>query len=191
MQIKKRYVVVAVLLLLGLTTFTFASPRQVEKQKSSKGISERVTNDKKENRSYAEALDAVEKAEENPTLETVETARNEIQNADDATVEQINQLEQRVEVVEETIEKIVEAIEEEVAAEEVTEEVDSVVVGYVDCRNKLNVRKGPAKNAEVLCEIPNASKVQVNLGKSTLEWYHVITSAGIEGFCMKNFVAVK
>ena len=45
MQFKKRYVVVVVLLLLGLTTFTFASPRQVEKQKTSKGISERVSSD--------------------------------------------------------------------------------------------------------------------------------------------------
>lgn len=117
-------------------------------------------------------------------------SREDVKPVDEAIVNE-ETVEAVKEVVEETIEEIVEAIEEEVAAEEVTEEVDSVVVGYVDCRNKLNVRKGPAKNAEVLCEIPNASKVQVNLGKSTLEWYHVITSAGIEGFCMKNFVAVK
>ena len=111
--------------------------------------------------------------------------------------EVVNPVEEVVEeVAVETVEENVEAIEEEVIeaaveAEEVNEESDSLVVGYVDCRNKLNVRKNPAKSAEVLCEIPNASKVQVNLQKSTLEWYHVITSAGIEGFCMKNFVAIK
>lgn len=146
MQIKKRYVVVAVLLLLGLTTFTFASPRQVEKQKSSKGISERVTNDKKENRSYAEALDAVEKAEENPTLETVETARNEIQNADDATVEQINQLEQRVEVVEETID-VAALVKEVETLAEVKETRETAKAKYPNAETEVNkLEEGDVKD---------------------------------------------
>ena len=146
MQIKKRYVVVAVLLLLGLTTFTFASPRQVEKQKSSKGISERVTNDKKENRSYAEALDAVEKAEENPTLETVETARNEIQNADDATVEQINQLEQRVEVVEETID-VAALVKEVETLAEVKETRETAKAKFPNAETEVNkLEEGDVKD---------------------------------------------
>ena len=146
MQMKKRYVVVAVLLLLGLTTFTFASPRQVEKQKSSKGISERVANDKKENRSYAEALDAVEKAEENPTLETVETARNEIQNADDATVEQINQLEQRVEVVEETID-VAALVKEVETLAEVKETRENAKTKYPNAETEVNkLEEGDVKD---------------------------------------------
>ena len=137
MQFKKRYVVVVVLLLLGLTTFTFASPRQVEKQKTSKGISERVSNDKKENKSYAEALQAVEDAEENPTLDTVETARNEIRNADDATVEQINQLEQRVEVVEETID-VAALVKEVETLAEVKETRDDAKAKYPNAETEVN-----------------------------------------------------
>ena len=137
MQFKKRYVVVVVLLLLGLTTFTFASPRQVEKQKTSKGISERVSSDKKENKSYAEALQAVEDAEGNPTLDTVETARNEIRNADDATVEQVNQLEQRVEVVEETID-VAALVKEVETLAEVKETRDDAKAKYPNAETEVN-----------------------------------------------------
>ena len=146
MQFKKRYVVVVVLLLLGLTTFTFASPRQVEKQKTSKGISERVSSDKKENKSYAEALQAVEDAEENPTLETVETARNEIRNADDATVEQVNQLEQRVEVVEETID-VAALVKEVETLAEVKETRDDAKAKYPNAETEVNkLEEGDVKD---------------------------------------------
>lgn len=109
-------------------------------------------------------------------------SRVEVKPVDEAVVEPVIDEE---EVVEETIE----AAEEEVMEETIEEPATSV--GIVDCKNKLNVRKHPNKDAAVLCEIPNGSSVQIDLEKSTLEWYHVITPAGIEGFCMKNFVAIK
>lgn len=109
-------------------------------------------------------------------------SRVEVKPVDEAVVEPVIDEE---EVVEETIE----AAEEEVMEETIEEPATSV--GIVDCKNKLNVRKHPKKDAAVLCEIPNGSSVQIDLEKSTLEWYHVITPAGIEGFCMKNFVAIK
>ena len=104
MQGKKRYLVVALFLLIGLTTFSFAAPKEELKEKKTiKGTSEKIANDKKVNNSYTDALEAVEEAEENPTLETVETARIEIQRADDATVQQREELENRIEEVEESI----------------------------------------------------------------------------------------
>ena len=109
-------------------------------------------------------------------------SRVEVKPVDEAVVEPVIDEE---EVAEETIE----AAEEEVMEETIEEPATSV--GIVDCKNKLNVRKHPKKDAAVLCEIPNGSSVQIDLEKSTLEWYHVITPAGIEGFCMKNFVAIK
>ena len=146
MQMKKRYVAIVVLLLLGLTTYNFASPRQVEKQKTSKDISERVSNDKKENKSYAEALEAVEKAEENPTLETVETARTEIQNADDVTVEQVNQLEQRVEVVEKTI-AVAALVKEVESLAEVKETRDDAKAKYPNAEAEVNnLEEGDVKD---------------------------------------------
>ena len=104
MQGKKRYLVVALFLLIGLTTFSFAAPKEALKEKKTiKGTSEKIANDKKVNNSYTDALEAVEEAEENPTLETVETARIEIQRADDATVQQREELENRIEEVVESI----------------------------------------------------------------------------------------
>lgn len=104
MQGKKRYIVVALFLLIGLTTFSFAAPKEELKEKKTiKGTSEKIANDKKVNNSYTDALEAVEEAEENPTLETVETARIEIQRADDATVQQREELENRIEEVVEYI----------------------------------------------------------------------------------------
>ena len=104
MQGKKRYLVVALFLLIGLTTFSFAAPKEELKEKKTiKGTSEKIANDKKVNNSYTDALEAVEEAEENPTLETVETARIEIQRADDATVQQREELENRIEEVVESI----------------------------------------------------------------------------------------
>lgn len=107
-------------------------------------------------------------------------SRAEVTPVDEAVVEPV--MEEEVEAVEETV--------EEVIVEETIEE-PTTSVGIVECKNKLNVRKLPKKDAAVLCEIPNGTSVQVDLEKSTLEWYNVITPAGIEGFCMKNFVAVK
>lgn len=108
-------------------------------------------------------------------------SRAEVKPVDEAVVEP---------VMEEEVETVEEAVQEEVVVEETIEE-PTTSVGIVECKNKLNVRKLPKKDAMVLCEIPNGSSVQVDLEKSTLEWYNVITPAGIEGFCMKNFVAVK
>ena len=121
MQGKKRYFVIVLFLLLGLTTFTFASPREFSKsQKPKNGTSEKVSNDTQARKSYAEAVEAVEDAEEDPTLETVENARTEIQNADDATDDQITQLQNRVNVVENTIDvaALVSELEELVKAKE-------------------------------------------------------------------------
>lgn len=109
-------------------------------------------------------------------------SRAEVNPVDESVIEPV--MEEEVEAVEETVEATEEVVEE-------TVEESTTSVGIVDCKNKLNVRKHPKKDATVLCEIPNGSSVQIDLEKSTLEWYHVITPAGIEGFCMKNFVAIK
>ena len=138
MQIKKRYFVVALALLLGLTTVTFANPQEeMDSKKTAKGISERVINDRKENNSYSEALEAVEVAEENPTVETVETARNEIRNADDATEEQVENLQQRVDVVEETID-VAALVKEVETLAEVKETRETAKEKYTNAEKEVN-----------------------------------------------------
>lgn len=170
MQGKKRYFVVVLFLLLGLTTFTFASPREFSKsQKPKNGTSEKVSNDTQARKSYAEAVEAVEEAEEDPTLETVENARLEIQNADDATDDQVTQLQNRVNVVENTIDvaALVSELEELVKAKE-TFDTASLKYPTADTEvNKLeegNVKENLVTRLERVEKILNDSSKPVYTG---------------------------
>ena len=60
----------------------------------------------------------------------------------------------------------------------------------VDCI-KLNVRKSPAADANILAEIPVGTKVQIIDKESTKDFHYVCTETGIDGFCMKKFIKVK
>lgn len=88
-------------------------------------------------------------------------------------------------VVEETVEKV---IEEKV--EEVVEPIAKPVktTGVVNC-TKLNIRKNPAKYADIVCVVDNGTILSIDNDKSTNDWYAVSTSK-FSGFCMKEFVTV-
>lgn len=79
---------------------------------------------------------------------------------------------------------------------EVNEEIEEPVaqatpVGIVmNCR-RLNVRKRPNVKAEVVCEVLVGSELAIDMKESTNEWYKVCTSAGCEGFCMKQYVEIQ
>lgn len=90
-------------------------------------------------------------------------------------------------------EPVEEVAEETVATETETpapvEEVKPNMGIVVDCM-KLRVRKNPNSYSGVLCEIPVDTKVVIDLDKSTVQFYKVTTEAGVEGYCMKKFIAV-
>ena len=60
----------------------------------------------------------------------------------------------------------------------------------IDCL-KLNVRKEPSGDAEVLAIIDALSKVTVDMDASSGAFYKVCTAAGVEGFCMRKYIALK
>lgn len=64
------------------------------------------------------------------------------------------------------------------------------VTGVVSGCAKLNVRKEPNKDAEIVAVINEGSEVVINRIKSTVDFYAVCTAAGIEGYCMKKFITV-
>lgn len=78
-------------------------------------------------------------------------------------------------------------IEPEVAAEPEPEEKPRKFGRVVDCV-KLNVRKMPNRNSDVLAEVKAGSEVMIDEENSTYEFYKVCTESGIEGYCMKNFI---
>lgn len=94
-----------------------------------------------------------------------------------------------VEVDETTIAAPVEPLEIKMVEETVdTVAIPKTVTGIVvDC-SKLNVRVAPNTTATVACVLNAASEIEIDVAKSTDEWFHVCTAAGIEGYCMRKFV---
>lgn len=74
---------------------------------------------------------------------------------------------------------------------DIVAETKETVFGVITDCLKLNVRKEPKIDADVLTIIPALSNVQVDVEASTDEFYKVCTETGIEGFCMKKYVALK
>lgn len=88
-----------------------------------------------------------------------------------------------------------EVIDAATKVEEVENVEETVVAGdtfgiVTDCK-KLNIRTKPDKVATVACVADEGTTLQIDIDKSTLEWYSVRTASGVEGFCMKKFVAVR
>lgn len=65
------------------------------------------------------------------------------------------------------------------------------VIGVVaDCL-KLNIREKPSKDSRVVTVVTCLDELEIDMGDSNDDWYAVCTATGIEGFCMKKFVAVR
>lgn len=92
--------------------------------------------------------------------------------------------------------EVLKTVEEEIVVEDLTEEPTtesvepSTVLGVVTECVKLRVRSTPEIADNVLTEIVLASEVLVDLKESTDEFYKISTEAGIEGYCMKQYINV-
>lgn len=101
---------------------------------------------------------------------------------------------------------IVEEVKEEILApvEEVKVEeakVEEEIVAPVEETNtkkfvvvttdRLNVRKGPSKDTEVLNIVSKDEKLLINDPKLIEGFYSITTSSGIKGYVMKEFVVEK
>lgn len=74
-------------------------------------------------------------------------------------------------------------------ADEVAESVEATKpVGVVVGCEKLNVRKEPSINSDVVFQFPCNMEVEIFIDKSTEDWFYVCNAAGIEGFCMKKYI---
>lgn len=66
------------------------------------------------------------------------------------------------------------------------DDLTGIVVG---CK-RLNVREAPEPGSAILVVIPAQSEVMVEADASTDEFYKICTAAGIQGFCMKEYIAL-
>ena len=62
--------------------------------------------------------------------------------------------------------------------------------GQVSGCKKLNVRKLPSRDAEIVRELAGGIKVMIDEKTSTALFYKICTEHGIEGYCMKDFIKV-
>ena len=83
-----------------------------------------------------------------------------------------------------TIKSEVEFINETVDTVTLPETVTGTVV---DC-SKLNIRVAPNIDADIACVLDVKSEIEIDVAKSTDEWFYICTAAGIEGYCMRKFV---
>ena len=107
-----------------------------------------------------------------------------------------------LEVEEENKEKVEEPIEGQIVIPEVEPIVPEPVIpepvvepenrkfGKVSNCKKLNIRKLPSRDAEIVSELIEGSEVMIDEKESTALFYKICTEHGIEGFCMKQFIKV-
>ena len=70
------------------------------------------------------------------------------------------------------------------------EEMKNFTYGVVTECVRLNVRKTPSSNGEVVSIIDCLTDVVVDLASSTDEFYKISTT-DVEGFCMKKYIALR
>ena len=103
--------------------------------------------------------------------------------------------------VEDTVEeKVDEPIEGQIVIPEVESEPVSDPEPSVEPENrkfgkisnckKLNVRKLPIRDAEIVSELVEGSEVMIDEKESTALFYKICTEHGIDGYCMKDYITV-
>ena len=100
--------------------------------------------------------------------------------------------EPETEVEEETVEEeqplegqtTIPEVEPEVLADEIRK------FGKITGCKKLNVRKLPSRDSEIISELVEGSEIMIDDNESTALFYKICTEHGIEGYCMKQFIKV-
>lgn len=82
------------------------------------------------------------------------------------------------------------AVEDVTADREVIVDKDVAIIGVVCNCKKLNIRKEPDTDSEVIATIPIGTEVEIDPDKlfEIDDWFYVCTSAGIEGYCMAEYI---
>ena len=88
---------------------------------------------------------------------------------------------------------IIEEVKEEIVApvEDAKVEETNTKKFVVVTTDRLNVRKGPSKDTEVLNIVSKDEKLLINDPKLVKGFYSITTSSGIKGYVMKEFVVEK
>lgn len=126
------------------------------------------------------------------TEETTEESINEVNETIEQVEETVNEVEESINEVEETTEEVTEEVtESEVIVPNIEDGVENnEVVGKISGFTKLYVRKEASKDSEPVGIVTDKDDLSIDVAHSTDDFYKVITSNGLEGYCVKEFVKI-
>ena len=126
------------------------------------------------------------------TEETTEESTNEVNETVEQVEETVNEVEESTNETEETIEEVTEEVTEpEVIVPSVENNVENnEVIGKISGFEKLYVRKEASKYSEPVGIVTDKDDLSIDVAHSTDDFYKVITSNGLEGYCVKEFVKI-
>ena len=119
------------------------------------------------------------------TEETKEESTNEVN-------ETVNEVEELTKETEETTEEVTEEVtDQEVIVPSIDNNVENnEVIGKISGFEKLYVRKEASKDSEPVGIVTDKDDLSIDVAHSTDDFYKVITSNGLEGYCVKEFVKI-
>ena len=130
----------------------------------------------------------------------VEELNHNIEKVNEVTEENVNKIEESVKEIEEITEEItnevnetVEQVEETInKVEKTTNEIEETeeVIGKIIEFEKLYIRKEASKDSEPVGIVTDKDDLSIDIIHSTDDFYKVITSNGLEGYCVKEFVKI-
>ena len=122
----------------------------------------------------------------------IEELNQNIEEVTEVTEETVNEIEETTNETEETTEEVTEEVTEpEVIVPNIENNVENnEVIGKISGFEKLYVRKEASKDSEPVGIVTNKDDLSINVARSTDDFYKVITSNGLEGYCVKEFVKI-
>ena len=122
------------------------------------------------------------------TEETTEESTNEVNEIIEQVEETVNEVEESTNEAEETTEEVTEP---EVIVPSIENNVENnEVIGKISGFEKLYVRKEASKDSEPVGIVTDKDDLSIDVDHSTDDFYKVITSNGLEGYCVKEFVKI-
>lgn len=78
----------------------------------------------------------------------------------------------------------VKPVEETVETVALPKTVDGMVVNCA----KLNVRENATVDSGIVCVLDAMSEIEIDVNKSTENWFYIYCATGAEGYCMKQYI---
>lgn len=126
------------------------------------------------------------------TEESIEKSADKVNKTVEQVEETANKVKESINEIDETTEELTEeSTEPEVIVPNIEDGVENnEVIGKISGFEKLYVRKEANKDSEPVGIVTDKDDLSIDIIHSTDKFYKVITSNGLEGYCVKEFVKI-